>query len=302
MNAPLAVNIQRFCVHDGDGIRSTVFFKGCPLACRWCHNPETQSFQPQLMEFAERCTGCGLCVDRCPEKCIRMGPRGAEADRARCTACGVCAEVCPSDARSIAGREYPVEELARLLERDRQFYDNSGGGVTLSGGEPLAQDPDRLRALLRRLKRRGLHVAVDTCGDVPWASFENVLPYTDVFLYDLKAASPALHREFTGRDNQRILDNLARLSAAGAAINLRVPVIPGFNAGAEEQRAMRRIAEKLRLTRVNLLPYHNTGRDKWARLGVNGNEDGFTTPMGQEMEALAADWRAEGFGNVVIGG
>lgn len=304
MQTPLVVNIQKFSIHDGGGIRTTVFFKGCPLACKWCHNPETQSFAPQLLCYSERCTGCGRCIDACPEGCIRFGPLGTvETDVDACTGCGRCAAACPFDARETAGTPYTPERLAERLERDRPFYDNSGGGVTLSGGEALAQDTGFLLRLLQRLKRGGIHTAVDTCGDVPWECIEPLLPYIDLFLYDLKAVSPELHRRFTGRDNARILENLVRLRERGAAINLRIPVVSGFNDDPAELDAMLAFAkEQLPDAPVNLLPFHPTGRDKWERMGLPMPGDAFTAPTAGQMAALAERWRAAGFEDVAIGG
>ena len=296
------VNIQSFCIHDGEGIRTTVFFKGCPLACVWCHNPETQQYNRQLMVYGERCVACGQCVPRCPQGCIRSRDTGIDTDFAACTACGACEEVCGYGVREIAGRQYSVEELASLLTRDCNFFDNSGGGVTLSGGEPLAQQPGFILSLLKRLKRRGINIAVDTCGDVPWEYIGAALPYTDTFLYDLKAADPGLHRAYTGRGNDRILANLTRLSREGGRIRLRVPVIGGCNDSDEEMTRMIAVATDLQLIGVNLLPYHKTGRDKWARLGVKATDDSLTAPGDKRMAELKKLWINAGFPSVEIGG
>lgn len=303
MLTPLVVNIQKFSIHDGPGIRTTVFFKGCPLACRWCHNPETQSFLPQLLFYAERCTGCGACIDACPRQCIALGPAGVQTDPDACTGCGSCTGVCAYDARELAGTAYTAEQLATKLERDRPFYDNSGGGVTLSGGEALAQDPAFLLRLLRRLKRGGIHTAVDTCGDVPWSHIESLLPYIDLFLYDCKAIDPALHKAFTGRDNTRILENLVRLSQSGAAINLRVPVVGGFNDSPTEMAAILAFAGKhLPGCAVNLLPFHPTGLDKWDRLGLPMPNGTFTAPSAVYLDNLYENFILSGFNNVHVGG
>ena len=206
MVTPLVIDLQRFSLHDGDGIRTTVFFKGCPLSCEWCHNPEGQRFEREWMFYKDRCIGCGRC---------REGE--------------LTEDTCPSGARELVGRAYTLAELMRLLTRDRQCYEVSGGGVTLSGGEVMAQDMDYVAELARRLAREGISVNIDTCGLAPWSAFERIMPYADTFLYDIKAMDPQVHARYTGVDNALILDNLKRLSAAGARINIRVPVIPGVN-------------------------------------------------------------------------
>ncbi len=275
---PLIFNIQKFSIHDGTGIRTTVFFKGCPLRCAWCHNPESQSFAPEWLRRPERCIHCGGC-----EK----------------------GESCPTGAREAVGQTYPLDALSALLMRDRVFYDGSGGGVTLSGGEPMAQEGGYVPALVRRLARRGIRVAIDTCGHAPYALFEAMLPYVDTFLYDIKAIDPALHARYTGVSNELILANARRLSADGAHINLRVPVIPGVNADdAEMGRIIRFARENMRAEQVNLLPYHALGRDKAARL--EGRESAptadFVEPTPEAMRAVQRAWLDAGFERVYIGG
>ena len=280
MHTALVVNVQRFSLHDGPGVRTTIFFKGCPLRCLWCHNPESQEFHPEVMFFRERCTGCGRCA----------GLSDAEATQA-----------CAFDAKVLVGEPYTAQQLVRVALRDQGLYDQSGGGVTLSGGEAMAQDPEFLAELLSLLKKRGVHVAVDTCGCAPWAAFERVLPFTDLFLYDLKALDPALHERLTGADNRLILQNLEALSKAGAEVNLRVPVVPGANA---DEAAMRLLAEyafkACGNVDVNLLPYHRVGGDKAERLGRD--QAVFEPPTSAEMEKLEAIFRGAGFGRVRVGG
>lgn len=298
---PLVMNIQRFSIHDGDGIRTTIFFKGCPLSCAWCHNPEGCSFKRELMFYEERCVGCGACVPQCPQKAIQISDGKAVTDREVCTGCGACTASCVCSARETAGEEIPARELARRAMRDFHFYENSGGGVTLSGGEVMAQNPGYLMELLKIFQQNGISVDIDTCGDVPYERLKAVLPYTDTFLYDMKAFSSEVHKKYTGRPNGRILENLKRLTADGAKINIRIPVIPGVNDKTEMER-MAAFAEKfLKPVRINLLPYHRVGTDKRLRLGQRTGED-FTPPSGQEMEELAALWKKHGFSNVEIGG
>ncbi|MBO5670856.1 MAG: glycyl-radical enzyme activating protein, partial [Clostridia bacterium] len=203
----LVVDIKRMAIHDGDGIRTTVFLKGCPLKCVWCHNPESIGFEPQLAYYQNKCIGCGECVSACPVAAHTMSESGHAFDSTSCLACRRCTEVCLGGALTLFGREMTVDELMPLLLEDRAFYENSGGGVTLSGGECLSQAAF-CRELLRRLKEEGIHTAVDTCGCVPRAVLDEVIPYTDIFLYDVKAVDDAVHKRCTGRSNASILENL----------------------------------------------------------------------------------------------
>ena len=215
-------DIIRFATHDGPGIRSTVFLKGCPLSCVWCHNPETISPTPEIGYFAKKCIGCGECVRVCPEGAHRVEDGRHTFDRALCVACGACAEVCLGEALTLYGREMTAEQVLATVLRDRAFYDQTGGGLTLSGGEPLLQ-AQFCAEVLGMAHHEGIHTAVDTCGAVPWEAFEAVLSVTDIFLYDLKHTDPTVHRKYTGADNALIIENLRRLSASGAAIEVRIP-------------------------------------------------------------------------------
>ncbi|WP_296897478.1 glycyl-radical enzyme activating protein [Thiohalocapsa sp.] len=271
MTKGIIFDIKQFSIHDGPGIRTTVFLKGCPLSCWWCHNPEGQAMKPELILRPERCIGCGACLEVCEQGAIlwRSGQDGERivTDRERCTACGDCVQVCYAEARELVGREVTVAEVMDAIERDTAFYDQSGGGVTVSGGEPLAQ-PDFLRELLRACQYRGLHTALDTCGFAPWEALDSVRQYVDLFLYDLKLMDDARHRAFTGVSNERILENLQRLSREGHRLILRVPIIPGINDDEENLQAIGAFAADLpHLKRVDLLPYHRIGRDKYRRLG-----------------------------------
>lgn len=294
MGTPLVLHIQKYAIHDGEGIRTTVFFKGCPLSCRWCHNPESQQWRRELMFHASRCVGCGACAGACPDP----------FDRDRCTGCGACAEICVHGARELAGREVPLEELVRELEKDRMFYEQSGGGITLSGGEVLAQDMDYVEELARRLYERGYSVDFDTCGHVPYAHFQRALPYADAFLYDIKLLDPADHKRYTGVDNRLILENLKRLSADGGKIDLRLPLIEGVNAtdGHIRQVISFLKAENIRVRRINLLKYHETGRGKYGKLGRSYDGAGMSPPEDQWLERAADMFRQEGWTNIHIGG
>lgn len=301
---PLIFNIQRFSTHDGPGIRTTVFFKGCPLACAWCHNPESQAFEPELMVDEERCTGCGACISACPAGAIvRAGDGSVTTDRSRCTACGACVDACADGLREIAGdQQLPASALARRLLADRMFFERSGGGVTLSGGEVLAQDGAYLEELCRELHDEGVHVAIDTCGQAPWERIERLLPHVDLWLYDVKALDPDIHARYTGRANDLILSNLEWLAQAGARINVRVPVVHPVNDGVEAMDALAAyVTSRLAGARVSLLPYHATGNGKYRRLGREAHS-GFSAPTDEQMERLCQLFIDRGITDVEIGG
>lgn len=248
-------DIQKCSFVDGQGIRTTVFFKGCNLKCKWCHNPESQSPKREMMIRKSRCVGCGKCLEKCPN------------DLKLCQLCGKCTVYCPGSAREIVGKEYTVDEVLSEILADKLFYASSGGGATFSGGECMLY-ADFLSELIRRCKENGIHTAVDTAGCVPYDSFLKVIPYTDMFLYDLKAFSEDLHRNGTGVSNRLILENLKRLSdETDRDIVIRIPVIPGYNATIEELSAMADFLDALRIKSVELLPYHTMGDHKYESLG-----------------------------------
>ena len=304
MNFPNIINIQKFSVHDGDGIRTTVFFKGCKLNCWWCHNPESQNFKPELMYNAERCTGCTRCIEVCPQHGIRMVDGQFLADRSKCDACGTCTDVCLNNAREICGRTYTIKELIREIEKDQMFYEESGGGVTLSGGESMLQDPEYMEQLCRQLHRKGFNIAVDTCGFAPWSTYERVLPYVDTFLYDIKLMDPERHKKYMGQDNTLILENLKKLSAAGANINLRIPLITPVNTGDQDiQEIISFLKENdIRIVKTNLLPYHNTGNHKYEKLGEDYKGITFERPSDERLEQIRQQFIGAGFTSVKIGG
>ena len=299
MTAPLITDIQRYSIHDGDGIRTTVFFKGCPLRCAWCHNPETQRFDPEILYNKEKCTGCMRCVSACPEGGFDL--LSGQFVSARCTACGKCAEACLTGARELSGKVIPPQELVKTLLRDRPFYEQSGGGVTLSGGEVLAQDPAYLLEIVRSLHEQGIRVNIDTCGQVSFDAFQNVLTFTDTFLYDLKLADADAHKKYTGAGNERILENLRKLGEAGARIRIRIPLVDPVNTKEEETEAMIRALQGVQgILSVDLLKYHDTGSSKYARLG-RGYTDGMETPGEETLQRIARQFEAAGY-RVSIGG
>ena len=267
-------DIERNSFVDGPGIRTTVFFKGCNLRCAWCHNPESQSHAVQLMLYGDKCTGCGTCQRKCPN------------GLASCELCGRCALFCPNDAREICGKEYTVDEVLREVLKDRTFYANSGGGVTFSGGECMLQI-DFLEQILKACRERGIHTAVDTAGHLPYASFERILPYTDLFLYDVKCFDEELHKKYVGVSNQQILANLQGLLRAGAAVLMRIPIIGGVNDTEEEMRAICQFLKSCSApVRVELLPYHAMGEHKYAAIGREAIA--FSVPGEETMARLRA--------------
>jgi len=260
-------DVKRFALHDGPGVRTTVFLKGCPLSCSWCHNPESQNPNPELMFWADRCVGCGACAAACPSGAISISRGTARTDRTRCTACGACVDVCPFGARAIAGEAWSLDRLVREIEKDLLFYDESGGGVTLSGGEPLAQASFSI-SLLSECRKRRIHTAVDTCGHAEWEVLRDAARWADLILYDVKHPSADRHRELTGVTNERILENLRRLDGEGCVLWIRVPVIPGLNDAPEDIAALGGIVADLdAVEAVHLLPYHPGGEAKRERLG-----------------------------------
>ncbi len=274
--------IKRFSVHDGQGIRTTVFFKGCPLRCLWCHNPEGLSPKKQLAYYAHKCQSCGRCTHTCPAHFIKNGVHGY--DRNACVHCGKCVDSCYFGALQFYGREYSPQELVEVLVEDGAFYESTGGGITLSGGECLLY-PDFCQELLRLCKEEGLRTAVDTCGRVPRSHIEKVLPYTDCFLYDLKAFDGQLHKRLTGCSNEQILENLRYLVGEGKEVEIRIPYIPEYN-----DKEMEKLSEFWKSlpkkVPVRVLPYHDLAGSKYTALGLENTLPKVKIPTAQEVEEI----------------
>lgn len=301
MSEGIIFDIKRYSIHDGPGIRTTVFLKGCPLSCWWCHNPESQSAHKELLYRADRCIGCGACLQACPENAISQTPDGFIADPDRCTLHGECVSVCPADAREIVGKGISVAELLKEIEKDALFFDESGGGVTFSGGEPLAQ-PQFLGEALKACREMDIHTAVDTCGFVSLKVLETIIPFTRLFLFDLKMIDPQLHKKYTGVSNEVVLSNLEWLSKQEVETIIRIPVIPGINDTPENIEATGKFLARLpKKLEVNLLPYHAAAHQKYHRFGKQYRLPQLSAPPLERMQELTN--RLTFFGlNVFIGG
>ncbi len=296
-------DIKRFAVHDGPGIRTTIFLKGCPLHCLWCHNPESIAPGPELIARSSRCSRCFACIPACPVKAISKDEKGGpvSVDRKKCDLCGACAEACSYEALQIVGRRAKVDDVVAEAMRDRVFYEESGGGVTLSGGEPLAQ-PAFAEALLTAFQERGIHTALDTSGLARWAVLDRVASKADLILYDLKLMDGIAHKDQTGSPNSLILENFIRLASLGRAIDVRIPLVSGVNDG---QAAIRAQIDFLRalpaVRRIDLLAYHKGGQEKYRNLGKQDCFRIFEAPSAERMEAVRRDFADAGF-TVSIGG
>jgi pyruvate formate lyase activating enzyme len=259
-------NIQYYSIHDGSGIRTLVFLKGCPLRCEWCSNPESQSLKPEVIVLVNRCIGCGNCIKICSEQAIVNTIEGNIINRNKCIACGKCTEVCNAGALQIKGKFYTVDDLLEQVMEDAIFYEYSGGGITLSGGEPFFQ-ADFTYSLLRTCKESRLNTAVETCGFVPYETIERCLPYLDSILYDIKHLDTDIHKQFTGADNLIILENVRKLAKTDVNLIIRVPVIPGINDSNNNLIRTAEFVKELGLKELYLLPYHSLGVRKYSQLG-----------------------------------
>ncbi|ABR46810.1 glycyl-radical enzyme activating protein family [Alkaliphilus metalliredigens QYMF] len=289
-------NIQRYSLHDGPGIRTTVFLKGCPLNCWWCHNPESKDRKQQILFTQQRCIHCGSCHDTCSQKAIQEGKINGE----NCTLCNKCVDRCPTEALELVGKDMTVAEVMGEIEKDRIFFEQSKGGVTFSGGEPLSQG-EFLYELLRVCGQKGIHRGVDTSGFSSWQQLEKIAEVTDLFLYDLKHINNDKHIEYTGVSNQGILRNLEKLSALHHNIYIRIPIIPYINDNDENILETSRYLATLNVKNVTLLPYHDTGIDKYQKVKEDYRLVHVKVPSQEQMIAIAEKMR--GFGlNIRIGG
>jgi pyruvate formate lyase activating enzyme len=291
----LVFDIKRYAINDGPGIRVTIFLKGCPLACRWCHNPESISPRVQKMYTESKCIGCGECVKICPQQACELTPEGIVTDDSLCIRCGQCAGVCPALATEMSGRYESVADLLEVIENERPFFDQSGGGVTFSGGEPLMY-PEFLKEILDACGRLQIHRTVDTSGLTSTKNLLDVAKRTDLFLYDLKLMDSKKHKEWTGAGNKQILKNLKALAESGADIQIRIPLIKGVNADDGNIEATAAFVAALSGSRkkVSLLPYHNVAAGKFAKLGQEYVSYPMAEPDAEDLARVIACFAAHG--------
>ena len=307
-------DIQGFSVHDGPGIRLTLFLKGCPLRCPWCHSPESQNFHTELNWMEMKCAGiekCGRCLNVCPHGAVSQGKAKAAldgsgdirlvtVDRSKCDNCGACAKACTAKALYMCGTDYTVDEIMERVRRDVPFFKRSGGGVTISGGECLCQ-PEFTLEVLRRCKEEDIHTAVDTSGFVKWEVIESILPYTDIFLYDIKGIDSALHKQVIGITNELILENARKIAAAGGKFQIRIPVMPMYSDSVEVFDEIGKFCFDLgdAVEVIQILPYHNLGTVKWERLQSNKPIFEATIPPDELIQARKKQLDDMGF-NVIV--
>lgn len=287
-------NIMRYSVEDGPNVRTTVFLKGCPLRCRWCHNPESRSGRKELVFRAERCIACGECVKACPQEAIVEADGGLRTLTERCDLCGKCIEVCCSEARYIIGREVTVDEVMPEIRKDIPFYEESGGGVTFSGGEPLMQ-PEFLEELLKACKAEEIHTAVDTCGAADFEIFKLIAPFVDLYLYDLKLLDDVRHERETGISNTRILGNLSKLCETDAKVTIRIPIIPDINDDDGNISALGSYISTLAsVPDIQILPFHEAGMEKFRLLEIECDMPPIKPPSREQLEKIADKLRRFG--------
>lgn len=301
MNTGTIFDIRRFSIHDGPGIRTTVFFKGCPLSCQWCHNPESQARQPELWFRSQRCIRCAACLTVCEQGAISLDGDFPTSDPEKCTLCGTCATACATEAREIVGREMSVGQVIAEVERDLIFYEETNGGVTFSGGEPLLQAAF-LKELMLEFREREIHIALDTCGYSNWKAFDCLRHLVDLFLFDLKLIDDVKHRKYTGVSNRPILNNLQQLTREGHALILRLPVIPGITDSNHDLSQIGQFVAALPgRPPVEILPYHSTGVAKYQRLGKKYLLHTLPFPSSERMSEIAETLQSYGL-EVKIGG
>ncbi len=297
-NHGIVTDIKRFAIHDGDGIRTTVFLKGCPLKCVWCHNPESISATFSLALFPEKCTSCGICAKVCPNGVHKFEDGVHTIDKTKCVHCGKCEQACPQNALRIYGKYMTVDEVISIVEEDKIFYETSGGGMTISGGEPAMQSEFTL-ALLKKAKEATISTAVDTCGFAKQEIYESFLPYTDIFLFDLKHMTSEGHLKCTGQDNALILSNLKFLAASNAKIEIRIPLVPGYNMDETTLQAMADFLADIKPTKIKLLAYHSYARSKYIALGLTDTMPDVERPNQTQLERAAEFFQKRGL-NIVF--
>ncbi len=303
MQKPLILNIQKCSIHDGPGIRTTIFFKGCPLTCKWCHNPESQSYKIDFLYDAEKCLKCETCVKVCKGNAVYVEGTEIKRNPDNCELCGECIDWCLSNSRELVGDTYELKELIKIIEKDNMFYEESGGGVTLSGGEIMCQNMDYIEKLLDACNSKGIHVAIDTCGYAPKENYERIYKKVGIFLYDIKLVDEEKHIAFTGKSNDKIFENLRYLSSVDAKINIRIPLIEGVNVSEDNSEILKMIdiLKDLKIENVNLLPYHNIMVNKYEKLGVKYEGDEFKKPSDEKLEEIKEIFEKNNF-KVKIGG
>lgn len=279
-------NIQKCSIHDGNGLRTLIFFKGCPLECSWCSNPESQSYEKEIMEFQTRCIGCSACLTVCPLSAIKKTEEGFVIDRRLCNKCFRCTDRCYAESKRVVGENYSVEALYKEIAKDKLYYSMYGGGVTFSGGEPLTQ-PHFLMKIAKKCRENNINVAVESCGYGTFDSFKGALPYINSMFLDIKHIDTDTHKTLTGVGNELILENIKRIAGYGIPITLRTPIIPGYNDTIENIKGIATFISALpNVVGYELLPYHNFGESKYKALGIQYPLKGTSPPSDEEMICL----------------